>query len=298
MIRVILVDDRKSHLARLRNELARFSGDIEIIGEYIHQDEAVARIIQQQPDALFLDVEMPGQNGFQLAAAVRPICNTVIYLTSYEKYGTDSYRHQALYYIVKDRIAEFLPEAVARLKVRIMAAATTTLLTGPVPNQPAYRLQRISIGDSRKAFFTFSQAEKEVQKEVLLTVESYRTLSNFACYKLLETVSHTPDEFLVNYKRDEKTFSNLSQEKANFLKNVNEQVKGMPTLLPDVFFMPIEKGYYTLTVYPRAITFNCGPQGLKLWAESYLKQVIRLRSLAITYKIDGNEIRISRKQGV
>jgi two-component system, LytTR family, response regulator len=115
MIRVILVDDDYTQLNMLRQGLERYDADIEVIGTFTNQLEAAAKIIHLKPHALFLDIEMPGMSGFELAEMVEDACKHVIYVTNYMKHGSETYLHKAVFLIYKLEMEKYLPPAVARL---------------------------------------------------------------------------------------------------------------------------------------------------------------------------------------
>ena len=71
MIRVVLVDDEEPARVRLRAMLAEFD-DVEVVGEAQDGAEAIATIAECHPDAIFLDIQMPGMTGMQVAACLQP----------------------------------------------------------------------------------------------------------------------------------------------------------------------------------------------------------------------------------
>ena len=101
MIRAILLDDNESHLSLMEEELKTYSKIIEVIGAYTKWHEAIPEIMASKPDVLFLDVEMPGKTGFEVAATVKDICSNVIYVTDYMKYAPQSYSVNAIFFIDK-----------------------------------------------------------------------------------------------------------------------------------------------------------------------------------------------------
>lgn len=302
MIRAILVDDRKSHLNLLIKALTLYSSDLEIVGAYTNPMEATALIIHLKPDALFLDIEMPGKSGFEIATSVNAICSNVIYLTNYMKYGSEAFRYKAIYLIDKDRMEEFLPEAIARLKailhqehpIKANNYHSNVLLEEP----PKYHLKKICILGIRKISFTLANNKKEFKKDLKLSVESYRTLSKFIAFKILGSLLDDPKSFVINQMRDQEVFINLSQSKAHFIKDINVQLEEDNIhFLQEDFFRNEEGGGYTFTLNANAINLYQGSEYLDAWVLHFIKPVIKHKKLMIDCLVDNGTIKIIKKLG-
>lgn len=286
-IRAILVDDLEEFLTVFSEELSHYSEIIEIIGAYTDPNVAAREILLLKPDVLFLDVEMPGMSGFELTDIVRKICSNVIYLTNYMKYASESYSHDAIHFIKKGRIKKYLPEAIAKLIEKLQ------------PEAPIFILKKINLKDGRRISITICNDEKEYDENFQLCVESYRTISKFIAYKFLGNATNQPAEFLINQNTNPSIFQNLSQAKIRFLKDVNQQLKNNKPLLPEFFFENTDigkyAGDYTLNTDAEAISFSFKLPGLKLWADNYIKEIIEIRKLSITYQVEDDEIIIFKK---
>lgn len=125
-IRVMLVDDEPLALRGLKLRLEAFP-EIEIIAECANGREAVKEIKALTPDVVFLDIQMPGLDGFGVVRALlggpAPL---FIFVTAYDKYAIDAFEANALDYIVKPVEEERLKDAVhrARAALRSKAAAS------------------------------------------------------------------------------------------------------------------------------------------------------------------------------
>jgi two-component system LytT family response regulator len=115
-IRVFLVDDEPLSRGKLRRLLAEEEG-IEIVGEASSADEARAALERQRPDLLFLDIQMPGQDGFQLLESLpletRP---AVIFVTAYDQHAVRAFEVHALDYLLKPFDRERLRLALERAR--------------------------------------------------------------------------------------------------------------------------------------------------------------------------------------
>ena len=98
---VLILDDEPPARKRLRSLLEKEVG-IAIVAECSNGDEALKAMYTHQPDILFLDIEMPGKNGFDvlqnLPSAARPFC---IFVTAYSKYAVKAFEYEALDYLLK-----------------------------------------------------------------------------------------------------------------------------------------------------------------------------------------------------
>src|SRR5678816_1170354 len=119
MIRVVLVDDEPQSCKSLAIKLKAVAEDIEIIGTYNHPERALPGIRKSKPDAVFLDIEMPGMNGFQLLEKLEEFDFEVIFITAYNEYMLNALHISALDYLLKPVDTEELTNAVTRLSKKL-----------------------------------------------------------------------------------------------------------------------------------------------------------------------------------
>lgn len=114
-MRTLIVDDER--LAR--NELKRLLEPytkIEIVGEAANADEALKLIEEQQPELLFLDIQMPGKNGFELLSSIEGKTPEVIFTTAFDEYAIKAFEFNALDYLLKPIDNERLKETIHRIE--------------------------------------------------------------------------------------------------------------------------------------------------------------------------------------
>ena len=114
-MRTLIVDDER--LAR--NELKRLLEPytkIEIVGEAANAEEALKLIEEQQPELLFLDIQMPGKNGFELLSSIEGKSPEVIFTTAYDEYAIKAFEFNALDYLLKPIDTERLKETIHRIE--------------------------------------------------------------------------------------------------------------------------------------------------------------------------------------
>jgi two-component system LytT family response regulator len=111
-MRTIIVDDEKLSRSVLKLLLEKHCPAVNIVAVCADGISALEAIEKYQPDLLFLDVEMPGLNGFEVLQACKDASFSVIVTTSYDHYALDAIRHNALDYLLKPIVREDLVDAV------------------------------------------------------------------------------------------------------------------------------------------------------------------------------------------
>ena len=116
-MKALLIDDER--LAR--NELRRLLAvhpDIEIIGEAVDVEDAMQKIEALKPALIFLDVQMPGADGFSLLERLEPPLPAVIFTTAYDEFAVKAFEFNALDYLLKPVDPNRLVAALERLRQR------------------------------------------------------------------------------------------------------------------------------------------------------------------------------------
>lgn len=115
-LRVLIVDDEPLARQRLR-DLVEKEPDVEIAGEVATGTEAVEWIRDEQPDLLFLDVQMPGLTGLEVAAAIGPErMPPTIFVTAFDRYALQAFDVAAVDYLVKPFDDERFEQAFRRAR--------------------------------------------------------------------------------------------------------------------------------------------------------------------------------------
>lgn len=115
-LKVLLVDDEADSRSVLSTLLKKFCPGVHICGEASNIDSAYELIIRHKPQAVFLDIHMPGGNGFTLLKKFTEIPFDVVFLTSYDQYAIEAIRFSALDYLLKPVEIDQLKAAVATLE--------------------------------------------------------------------------------------------------------------------------------------------------------------------------------------
>lgn len=119
-IKAIIVDDEKNNRITLHKLVERFCPQVTIVSECDSVDCAISVLESTPIDVVFLDVEMPGKNGFDLLAHFNYQCPfNVIFTTAYSQYAVKAFRFSALDYLLKPVDPEELVQAVHKLSNKI-----------------------------------------------------------------------------------------------------------------------------------------------------------------------------------
>lgn len=115
-LRALLVDDEPLALRRLSSCLSEIEG-VEVIGATTSSRQAVAMIDDLHPDMVFLDVSMPGLDGFDVARGHDPAHQpAIVFVTAYDRHAVRAFSEDAADYLLKPVAPERLSEAVGRAR--------------------------------------------------------------------------------------------------------------------------------------------------------------------------------------
>jgi two-component system LytT family response regulator len=112
----ILVDDEKASRETLANYLGRYCPDVELLAQTQSVREGIAAIEKYHPDIVFLDVEMPYANGFDLLDEVKEIDFATVFVTAFSNYAIKALNMSASYYILKPVDIDELIKAVDKIR--------------------------------------------------------------------------------------------------------------------------------------------------------------------------------------
>ena len=116
MIKAILVDDEAHCNQSLEIELNEYCPEVSVIATYTSGEEAIEGIRKLRPDLVFLDIEMPWINGFELLKRVGKLDFEVIFITAYDTYAIEAFRYCAIDYLLKPIQSDLLQEAVEKVR--------------------------------------------------------------------------------------------------------------------------------------------------------------------------------------
>jgi two-component system, LytTR family, response regulator len=114
-MRAIIIDDERLARAELKKLLQDFP-EVEIIDEAANAEEGIAKIESQQPELIFLDIQMPGKTGFDMLSQLEKTPQ-VIFTTAYDEFALKAFEVNALDYLLKPVEPKRLADAIQKLQL-------------------------------------------------------------------------------------------------------------------------------------------------------------------------------------
>lgn len=190
-MKALLIDDERLARNELRRLLAKHA-EVAIVGEAANADEARDRIATLKPELLFLDVQMPGDDGFTLLESLEPPLPQVVFTTAYDEFAVRAFEFNALDYLMKPIDPARLAAALERLHPR----------PGPAADRSADRPTRLAPED--KVFV------REGERCWFVEVRSIRLMESEGNYTRLHFGDVQPQLFrslnAMEERLDPKTF--------------------------------------------------------------------------------------------
>lgn len=149
MIKTVILDDEKHSVATLAWKLEKFCPEVEIVAQFTDSPEALEYLRENPPDLLFLDVEMPRLNGFELLEELGDnLPFEVVLTTAYDEFGIRAVKASALDYLLKPVQRQELKAAVEKFKKK--GNKQTEVLFS---SQPEHKPAKISLATKESIEF-------------------------------------------------------------------------------------------------------------------------------------------------
>ncbi len=146
-MKALVVDDERLARKELISLLSNYP-NIEIVGEAINADDAQEKIAELKPQLLFLDIQMPGRDGFELLESL-DVTPKVIFTTAYDEYALKAFEVSALDYLLKPIRKERLDECIQKVEEEENADKTEA----PSPEYKLKLNDRVFVKDGDKCWF-------------------------------------------------------------------------------------------------------------------------------------------------
>ncbi len=171
LLRTIIIDDEPDSVHLLKLQLAENCPQVELVGSYTSSVKALQFIESHAPDLLFLDIEMPVLNGFELLEKIAHLNLSIIFVTAYNQFALKAFRFNALDFLVKPIDKNELMEAVTKAERRVKPSSSQlSLLQKQLRGEP---VTKIAIPDSHGVIFidlneiVYGEASSNYSKLVL-----------------------------------------------------------------------------------------------------------------------------------
>ena len=170
-IRALLVDDEELARRALAADLEAFE-QMELVGECANGFEAVKAVADTQPDLLFLDIQMPRLNGFEVLELLAPNPPAVIFVTAFDDYAVDAFESYAVDYLLKPVDPKRLAAAIERVGPRLAAASTAAASAAARELKSGGFLERVLVREGAQIHILTTAALEyaEAQDDHLLLV--------------------------------------------------------------------------------------------------------------------------------
>jgi len=123
--KAVIIDDEEDSRSNTRNMLEKYCPEVEIVGEAENGPDGKQKIQELKPQVVFLDINMPGMNGFEMLEGIynRDFC--VIFLTAYSEHGITAVKAGAIDYLLKPLILSELQGAIKKVIIHYESKSAT-----------------------------------------------------------------------------------------------------------------------------------------------------------------------------
>ena len=169
MLKALIIDDEENARLSLVTLLKAYCEGVEVVAQCPNVPEGVIAIHKYEPDLVFLDIEMPEYNGFELFAFFKEIQFEVVFVTAYSQYAIRAFEVSALDYLLKPVEIEGLQAAVAKAKQKLNRPNLSQRLSLMQEAYTGQELQKIALPVSDGLLFV------EIKNIVLLEADRVYT---------------------------------------------------------------------------------------------------------------------------
>ena len=114
MIKAVIIDDERHSVETLKLKLDKHCPEVVVAASFTDSEQGLAHLREDSPDLLFLDIEMPRLNGFELLESLGEVPFDVVFTTAYDEFGIRAIKFSALDYLLKPVQVEELKAAIER----------------------------------------------------------------------------------------------------------------------------------------------------------------------------------------
>jgi two-component system LytT family response regulator len=165
-LKTIVVDDEPL-ARRLMVSFLEEIADIDVVAECANGREAIDKVLELAPDLMFLDIMMPGLNGFEVIKKLQPeLLPMVIFCTAFERYALDAFEVHAVDYIVKpldqQRLQLAVKRAQARFQEEMHSGTSKSALLGAIDDISSKVSEREPLGEKADSIAALAGLEKKI----------------------------------------------------------------------------------------------------------------------------------------
>ncbi len=144
--RVVIIDDEKAARNNLKDVIQSFAS-LSVIAELCDGKSAIEQIPQLQPDIVFLDIEMPEVNGFEVAKATQHCNYQLVFVTAYDHYALSAFETQAISYLLKPVRPQLIRQCIEKILYQENINLEKYTNNSPVPHQAKPKKHTLTLSD-------------------------------------------------------------------------------------------------------------------------------------------------------
>ena len=204
-LKTILIDDEPLAISRLRRLLDKHHDTIDVIGEAANGAEGLTLIEAERPDLIFLDIEMPLLNGFEMLARLTAM-PMVVFATAFDQYAIRAFEENSIDYLLKPIEADRLARTIQKIRTLVERSDTMQATVNPMTEsvmkllaqmQPKKEIHSISVKTGEKILLIplsdIAYFEAEDKYVFLATTDGQKFLTTYTLTTLNEKL---PDTFV------------------------------------------------------------------------------------------------------
>ena len=213
MINAIIIDDETHWIEALSRKLREYCPGIHIIQQCHSSKEGLVAIKKLKPDLIFLDIEMPGMNGFELLEQFTEITFAVIFTTCYDQYAIKAIRFSALDYLLKPVDQKELISAVKKVQQQRHL---------PMADQFKILLNQVKVKDFNKLAVPTLEGYELISTDQLMHCNAN---DNYTCLYLKDKNKIIACRTLKEIEEQLSDFRSFIRVHHSHIVNLNEVVK-------------------------------------------------------------------------
>jgi two-component system LytT family response regulator len=238
MIRAVIIDDEKNNIENMVSLLMKHELPVTIVGSATNADDAISTILATNPDLLFLDIQMPDKDGFDVLKALPHYQFEVIFVTAFDQYGIQAVKFSAIDYLLKPVNPEELKASILKVEAKLNQRKQNIQLENLmdlIKNKDAKKDHKLALASTKEIRF--------VNTDEIIRCESSNAYTQFYLTDGKNIMVSKPifeyEEMLTNYDFIRCHQSHLVN--AKFIKSLVREDSGY-LLLTDDTRVPISRG--------------------------------------------------------
>ncbi len=238
MIRAVIIDDEKNNIETMVSLLRKHELPVAVVGSATNADDAISTIVATNPDLLFLDIQMPEKNGFDVLKALPHYQFEVIFVTAFDQYGIQAVKFSAIDYLLKPVNPEELKTSILKVEAKLNQRKQNVQLENLmelIKNKDAKKDHKLALASTKEIRF--------VHTDEIIRCESSNAYTQFYLADGKNIMVSKPifeyEEMLSNYDFIRCHQSHLVN--AKFIKSLVKEDSGY-LLLNDDTRIPISRG--------------------------------------------------------